>query len=371
MAYTCAFKSTSTGMNAREGVTEGGADVAEGAGRGTQAPTAEHDGAMRLVEHFGAELERLQSQVSRSDVQIEAIQASVRKQRPWYLDIGPLISTVALLLSFSTTYYSCRQAESQQIHEARVELRGLLQRLSELPKENAGLVEQYRDPMVIGQISSFIQQENKLLALHAAELMAQLGTEDPGHVSTSDHILVSAAMFNSGLISEGLAILDQAEQEIRDGQDGATIYRQKGLVRFQMGDLTNGRAEFGRALAVFERFPTSSPFVEASTHTFTEASWAGAELGVRECEQAEVHLRRAFAHLAPYVSPGVANPLLSQLQAIETQLASCGTSEEASNRMGMQLSPLIAPLMDPDLERPPSGLVNPGWPDSLRARRTK
>jgi hypothetical protein len=285
--------------------------------------------------------------MTRTDVQIEALRDSVKKPRPWYLDIGPLISTVALLLSFSTTYYACRQAESQQIHESRVELRGLLQRLSELPKENAALVEQYQDPMVIGQISSFIQQENKLLALHAAELMAQLDAVDTGHVTTSDYILVASAMFNSGLVSEGLAILDQAEREIRDGQDGATIYRSRALTRFQMGDIQNGRADFQRALAIFQRFPTSSPFVEASTHTFTEASWAGAEMSVHECEEAAEHLRRAFAHLAPYVNPNVSNPLMSQLQQLEAQLATCGASEEESSRMGMLLSPLISPLTDP------------------------
>src|SRR5690606_36160868 len=268
--------------------------------------TLEDVTAGEVAPPAGGSLDRLRDQLARHEAQIETLRATTQKKRPWYLDIGPLISTVALLLSFSTTYYACRQAEAQKIHDTRVELRGLLQRLSELPRQAVALSEQYDDPSVIGQIVAFIQQENKLLALHAAELMAQLDAVDPGHVTTSDYILVATAMFNSALISEGIALLDQAEREIRDAQDGATIYRTRGIVRFQMGDVSEGRADFLRALAIFQRFPTSSAFVVASTHALTEGQWAAAELGVQECEEAETHLRRAFAHLAPHVSTGSA-----------------------------------------------------------------
>lgn len=330
-------------MDALEDVTENGGAAAASAGpHGAPMPPA----APAYGDHPGNELALLRDRLARHDEQIETLRATTQKKRPWYLDIGPLISTVALLLSFSTTYYACQQQETQRIHDARVELRGLLQRLSELPRMNAALGEQYRDPMVIGQISAFIQQENKLLALHASELIDQLEAVDAQDISTSDYILVATAMFNSSLLSEGVALLDRAESKIRDAQDGATIYRTRGAVRFQLGDIEGGRADFLRALAIFQRFPTPSPFVEATTHAYTEWSWASAEFGVQQCQEAETHLRRAFTRLEPYINPTVSNPLVNQLRELEAQMASCGSSDQATIQMGLELAPLVAPLVN-------------------------
>ncbi|HYG70242.1 MAG TPA: hypothetical protein VD838_21375, partial [Anaeromyxobacteraceae bacterium] len=296
-----------------------------------------------------AALDRLREQVARHDAQIQTLNETSKKKRPWFLDIGPLISTVALLLSFSTTFYACRQAEAQKLHDARVELRGLLQRLSELPRQNAALIEQYDNPSVISQIAGHIQQENKLLAVQAAELMAQLERSSERSVTATEYTTVAMAMFNANLMHEGFALLLRSESAVRDAQDGAALYRMMGAARFQMGDVAGGRQDFERALNIFERFPAGSAYVQASTHAYTEAQWSMVEMGIGACVEARHHVTRALAYLAPYVDESVQNPLVDQIRQVEQRVALCGTrgqaQAQAQEQIILELGSLIAPLL--------------------------
>ena len=104
------------------------------------------------------------------------MQVAVTGQRtPWYKNVSTIISFAALAFSFGTTYVSYRRAETQDIQSMRQELRGILQRLAALPKENLDISKRYKeDPAAISLASGFINQENTLLSRQAAEIARKL-----------------------------------------------------------------------------------------------------------------------------------------------------------------------------------------------------
>src|SRR6266704_384604 len=97
--------------------------------------------------------------------EIDSLQIAIAGQKtPWYKTVSTVLSIAALLFSFGTTFVSYRRTQVQDIQSTRQELRGLLQRLAALPKENLELNKRYApDFNAIGIASSFINQENTLL----------------------------------------------------------------------------------------------------------------------------------------------------------------------------------------------------------------
>lgn len=105
---------------------------------------------------------------------------------------------VSLLFSFGTTYVSYRHTEVQDIGNARQELRTILQRLSVLPKENVEAMKQYAaDPGSAQLVSSFINQENSLLARNAAEIARKL---PPEYVSSAEYYAIAPSHCKTRMI---------------------------------------------------------------------------------------------------------------------------------------------------------------------------
>ncbi len=87
-----------------------------------------------------------ESQITKTDLierihsiksEVDALQIAVMKQHaPWYKNIAVIVSIMALLFSFGTTYVSYNRTKTQDIQNSRSELRSLLQRIAVLPKEN-------------------------------------------------------------------------------------------------------------------------------------------------------------------------------------------------------------------------------------------
>src|SRR5262245_6234256 len=80
--------------------------------------------------------------------EVDALQIVVQsKTTPWYRSTSTIISIMALLFSFGTTSVSYLRTQSQDVQSLRTELRGVLQRLTELPKENVQMAKAYEsDP---------------------------------------------------------------------------------------------------------------------------------------------------------------------------------------------------------------------------------
>src|SRR3982750_4385024 len=88
--------------------------------------------------------ETLEERVETMKREIDALQiAAAEKSKPWYGNVSTLLSVIALVFSLGTTLVSYHRANLQGVHDARQELRGMLQRLSALPKENVEIGVKY------------------------------------------------------------------------------------------------------------------------------------------------------------------------------------------------------------------------------------
>ena len=87
--------------------------------------------------------------------------------------------------------------------------------------------------------------------------------------------------------------MDQGLAFATDALSEAILLRQLASGQFVAGDIDGGRAAYMQAVRVFEKYPESNAVFVATTQGYTEAFWAGSELGQRNCTEAWEHLRAA------------------------------------------------------------------------------
>jgi hypothetical protein len=146
------------------------------------------------------------------------LQTAVLKQHtPWYKNFPTLISLLALLFSFGTTYVSYNRTKLQDIHSLRSELRVMLQRLASLPKENFDITKKYtEDPSGIQLLSSFINQENTLIVRQAADIIKRLPSDQ---VSSTEYYSIAVAFQASYNFDEAINFLRLAIKSANDMND--------------------------------------------------------------------------------------------------------------------------------------------------------
>src|SRR5215475_5713683 len=116
-------------------------------------------------------------------------------KKPWYKEVATIISLAAFVFSFGTTVFSYKRAHDQDIHNFRAELRGLLQRLVVLPKENVEIYQKYgTDPSRVIELSGYVNQENVLISKQASEIIERLPKNE---VSATDYYSVAVALAQS------------------------------------------------------------------------------------------------------------------------------------------------------------------------------
>ena len=253
--------------------------------------------------------------------EVDALQVAVMGQRtPWYRNTSTLISVLALLFSFGTTFVSYTRTKAQDIQNARIELRGLLQRLSVLPRDNFELTKKYSDdPGAVSQLSSYLNQENALLARQAAEMALRIPRD---YVSATEYYAVAVALqaaYNNERANEFLRL---AIDSSKDFSDKIAALRAHANLLFVVGQLEAGRAEYGKALKIFEVYPAYNEYTRNSTNVWTELAWAYAEAGAGSSESAMRHIADAekdAAALPP--SPGAAQ-LKGQIAQAKSVLTS-------------------------------------------------
>jgi len=283
--------------------------------------------------------EELEQKVDLMKREIDALQIAITgNTKPWYQNISTLLSVVALLFSFGTTYVSYHRTTVQDIQSSRQELRGLIQRLATLPKENVDIQRKYADdPASINLVAGFINQENSLLARQAAELAKKL----PGDlVSGTEYYAIAIALQNSYDLSAADEFLKYSVQAAKDFNTEIAAQRSTASLQFIQGRPEAGRVEYQKALNIFSKYPGYDPFTKTSTNVWTELAWASSEASVGPLSLAYQHVENAKALVngLPH-SPG-ANMLYAQVSQAEVQFASGQpiTSPVAGSQLG------VAPL---------------------------
>jgi len=224
-----------------------------------------------------------------------------------------IVSALALLFSFGTTAVSWHRTNQQDIQDARRELRSLLQRLAALPRENQELLVKYKDaPNIAGGLSAMLNQENVLLARQAVEITGRI----PKYVTSTEYASLFLALNQgSGLGADYIWLMDRAVTTARSPLDVVSARRQKGAFLISMGRLAEGRAEFQRALSVYEGYPDT--YVSAAQDAITELQWSQIEYAKGQCSESRRHLADADKKLSGL--PEVPYTQQLKMQIAETQ----------------------------------------------------
>lgn len=262
------------------------------------------------IRELRAAFASLRQEISQTDSEVDALQIqTAMSHRPWYRQASVIISLTAVLFSLGTTAVSAYRTAQQDVYSSRGELRGLLQRLAALPKE-------YVEAQAYGNLgqalSRAIGAEHSLLATQAVDVINRI----PEHVSAVECTLVATALMESNDWFKAEPLLLRAIEKADNANDKVAALRTYGILKFQFGDLNSGRENFNRALASLGEY--SLPAASADWLAFnTETSWAQAELGHRQCEEATQHLKKAQEILNKYPRSLSMMPL--QMQIVEMQ----------------------------------------------------
>src|SRR2546425_9154961 len=232
--------------------------------------------------------------ISAMERRIDALEVALGKyERSWYRDPAILIAFLALIFSFGTTAVSYYRAAKQDLHEARAELRSLIQRLSGLQREFTELPQKYpQDATTRGTFSALLNEENALIAKQAAEVIERI----PKHVSATEYLAVANALAASGIFDKVKQLLEKAIAVANDVNDETNALRVYGNYLFTAGDPGRGRIQYQTALNIFSKYPTANAYYVTSTHVVTEKAWAVSEAAIGARLEAKNHLEKARAY---------------------------------------------------------------------------
>ena len=249
-----------------------------------------------------------------------------------------IISVIALVFSFGTTFVSYRRTRAQDIQSLRQELRGILQRLTAIPREVLDANKRYMaDQAAVAGISRIYNQENSLLVRQAAEIATKL---PKNMVSATEYSEIALAQQNSYNLAEAKAFLKLAIDSATIFNDEIGPVRMTANLSFITGEPQAGRVKYQEALNIFAKYPGYDVFTKVSTHVNTEIMWGQSEAGIGEFASAVQHLDNAqkLVETLPF-SPG-AQSLMSQI----AEPRSLFERSRTSNTMGTVMPPSSAPL---------------------------
>jgi tetratricopeptide (TPR) repeat protein len=194
----------------------------------------------------------------------------------------------------------------QDIQSSRQEMRGLLQRLAALPKENVEIQRKYSDdPASMNMISGLINQENTLLVQQASELAKKLPRN---LVSGSEYYSIAVALqaaYDLPQAEEFLEYSIKSSQSSKDFNVNIGALRTAANLQFLKGQPEAGRVEYQRALNIFSEYPGYDSFTIMMTNLITELAWAYSEASVGAYALANQHVQNGWATVrAMPTSPG-------------------------------------------------------------------
>lgn len=234
--------------------------------------------------------------------EVDALQVAVmREQIPWYKQMPIIVSVIALLFSFSTTFVSYKKSEIEEIKNSRTELRQLLQRLSELPIENVQYGAMFaQDPTRLGIIAGILTQENSILTQQAAEIARKL---PPGYISAAEYYALGAGLVNSFDLEPALEFYSNAAKMSDNLNIAGSSLRGSANVLFAQKMFQEGRDKFREAFELSDSLASKTDFEKTYNRLLTQLNWAVAEDGSGHKAEASKLLDEAEATLtsnAPY-----------------------------------------------------------------------
>lgn len=240
-------------------------------------------------------IEELRTELWTVKREVDALQiAAAETRRPWYSNASVILSLLALLFSFGTTAVSYVRTQQQDVQAARAELRGLIQRLNELPVRNMELAREYAaEPNLQAMAGSFLAHEQSLLAKQATAVIDRI----PGHVTATEYFGVAFALSAAGAYPASLRLLDDGLKVADNFGDEVSIRRQYGMILFQLGKPVQGREQYLEATRIFDKYAAPSSAYRDWTEVLTRMYWAQTEAMFMYCAEAAQQLSEASKSL--------------------------------------------------------------------------
>jgi tetratricopeptide (TPR) repeat protein len=237
-------------------------------------------------------VDELRDEIAHLRNRVDSIEEADRsKETPWYKNISTMIAAAAFLFSFGTTIVSYKRTLEQDVHSLRAELRGLLQRLASLPKENIEEYNKYKNDLPsYSVLSGYINQENLILSKQAEDAIKRLPKDQ---VSATDYLAVGLASQNSRNFDAALENFKNAVDAAMGLDDEVGGLRNLANQQMATGHTGDARANYQKALDIFAKYPQYDDFTKNSTTVYTEMSWAWSEAGARNLDLAAQHLTKA------------------------------------------------------------------------------
>jgi tetratricopeptide (TPR) repeat protein len=275
-------------------------DVTDDQGNRISTSANAHDASDSSLEVRHAR-DSMQDQLTTMKKEIDALQIELgESNRPWYKQASTVIAVAALLFSFGTTYYSNRQARLQNIHNAKAELRGLIQQIESASLAFVEIQNKYKDnPQALGLANSLARTRQIVLITQAADIVDSI----PAEITAQEYFAVASAL-NTIAGTERVLPYYQRGLAKADNIDSYTaITRSIGGFHFSTGNYELGRSAFTQALTASDRFHLSE-YYRRYYNAFTHISWAGAELSAKHCPEARKQHEEARRLLRELTSEG-------------------------------------------------------------------
>jgi tetratricopeptide (TPR) repeat protein len=243
----------------------------------------------------------IQDQLVTMKKEIDALQIGLgESNRPWYKQASTVIAVVALLLSFGTTYYSNRQARLQDTHNAKIELRGLIEEIESASLATVDVQNKYKDnPQALGLAGSLVRTRQLVLVTQAAAVIDSI----PDEVTATEYYAVASALSQFAGAQRVLPYYERGLARADNIDSYTAITRSIGQTYFGAGNYERGRSAFTQALSALERFHLSGSYGR-SYNAYTHITWASAELASKHCLEARKHHEEARRLLQQLASEG-------------------------------------------------------------------
>ena len=238
-------------------------------------------------------------QIAALSSQVQTL-ASDLKKKVWYTDVPTLIALFALVFSFGTTAFSYLRTQQQDIHDRRVELRGVLQRLLELPKDLYTFNKRAISDPASSSTSATITKEIAILAQEADDIIRRLPRDQ---IVAADYIAIASS--HSLAANYALAAQDYTSSLLlpHSAEDEIEVLNALGFIKISIGKYSEARSHFKSAAEIFSRYPTADEYSRNSGTITTELNWAVAESNAGNPQEATKHFAKADAVIEKLSQP--------------------------------------------------------------------
>ena len=259
--------------------------------------------------------------------EVDALQVAVMKTVvPWYRQLATLIALLAFLVSLGTTAVSYYRTARLDIVTARVELRGLIEKMTQLPFTHSRMVREFAtDTSTLAGLSADINTQNLILAqqAHAMINYIESSTFGKGSVLAEEYMAVAKALQSSFRYDDSENLVREAMSRAGDPTSATGAMRMLAGFSMLRQDSQQMRAHMAKARAIFEeeRFKSVDQLTQDVTNATTELQWAGAELMLGECTKVLPHVNEAKPLVTRLPESPLRGQLMQQLLLLEEQLS--------------------------------------------------